>query len=98
GVQNVLAALEHGGHQRQKCAVEDQRAGVQNDALRRDAVGGGKAGAVGSADGVGVHNAFGQPGGAAAVDDVVRVFFVDGGVRWFGVGGNGRQRPVILVA
>ena len=75
--QHVGAAEKHPRHEREHRPVEDNRAGVTDDALRRHAPGACKERAVIHAHVVGVDDALGQPGRTAAVEDVVRVVAVD---------------------
>jgi hypothetical protein len=73
GMQDVRAAEEHPGHEVQESPIEDHGARVEKDALRRHPEHGGEERAIAGADRVRVHDALGLAGGAAGIDDVVRI-------------------------
>jgi hypothetical protein len=95
GLEDVRAAEVPGRHQCQERAVEDERTGVEDDALRPDPERRRESGAVRGPDPVRVHDPLRLPGRARAVDDVVRVVVRDRHRRRRRLGVRGRvdERP-----
>ena len=80
-MQEIGPAEEHPGHEVQEGAVEDHGPRVEEDALRRHPEHRGEQRAVTGANVVRVHDALGLAGGAAGIDDVVRIGAGEAGVR-----------------
>ena len=88
GHQHVRAAEVEGRHEGEEGAVEDERPGVEHDALGLDAEARREAGAVRLPDRVGVHDPLREPRRPRRVDDVEGVVAIDrGGSRRLGAGG-----------
>ena len=73
GVKDVGSPNKHSRHEGQEGPVKDNGTAMEDNTFRGNPIGGSKKGAVHGTHIMGMDNSFGEPGGAAAVDYIIRV-------------------------